>query len=78
MSLAFLFIKECNWCEASEERVFTDSWTGLELCLRCLGTVADYVTNSPGSEGDNLKDELLFRAGDLRPWYAEDDEEELV
>jgi hypothetical protein len=72
----FVFLHECGWCKRDEERLFTDSWTGVELCLACLGRVSDYVTNSPASEGDNLPEELLIRAGDLRPWYMEDDDEE--
>lgn len=51
-----VFLRECENCGASEERTFTDSWTGLELCLQCLAPVIGYVTNSPASEGrDNLK-----------------------
>lgn len=61
MSLAVLFIKTCDHCDASEERIFTDSWTGTDLCLSCLDVVARYVTNSPCSEGDNLQDELKAR-----------------
>lgn len=49
-----LFLEECNACGALEERVFTDSWTGKEICAACLGYVLDYVTNSPASEGDNF------------------------
>lgn len=50
-----LFMDECQACGALEERVFNDSWTGLELCCECLGEVINDVTNSPCSEGDNLK-----------------------
>lgn len=49
-----LFMDECDACGALEERVFTDSWTGKELCAECLGTIINEVTNSPCSEGDNL------------------------
>lgn len=56
-----LFYKTCAHCDNDEERVFTDSWTGMDLCLSCLDTVARYVTNSPASEGDNLKYELRKR-----------------
>ena len=73
----WVFLHECSWCKNDEERLFNDSWTGMELCLNCLGRVADYVTNSPASEGDNLPIELMARAGDMRPWY-EDDEEEVA
>lgn len=49
-----LFMEECEACGALEERVFNDSWTGVELCAGCLGEVINNVTNSPCSEGDNL------------------------
>lgn len=55
----------CDNCEAVEERVFTDTETGTELCLECLGKVAAHVTNSPRSEGDNLG-EVLELLGS--PW----------
>lgn len=51
--------RECSHCQVTEERVFTDSWTGKELCLACIIAVAPYVTNSPASEGDNLETELV-------------------
>jgi hypothetical protein len=57
-----LFMDDCNACGALEERVFTDSWTGRELCAECLGTIINEVTNSPCSEGDNL-DKLLVEHG---------------
>jgi hypothetical protein len=49
-----LFMDECQVCGALEERVFEDSWTGLELCNMCLSEVINDVTMSPASEGDNL------------------------
>lgn len=54
-----LFLEECAACGALEERVFTDSWTGMELCTNCLSYVIDYVMNSPCSDGDNLKQLLI-------------------
>lgn len=57
-ALDFLFIRKCQACGSPEERVFTDSYTGVELCLGCLSEVANYVTFSPMSEGDNLKQVL--------------------
>jgi hypothetical protein len=57
-----LFLKTCQNCEGVEERLFTDSWTGLELCPMCLSPVINGTTMSPASEGDNLK-ELLKQAG---------------
>lgn len=53
--LAWLALKECDVCSRIEERLFTDSWTGLEICLSCLYPVAGNITMSPASEGDNLK-----------------------
>lgn len=50
-----LFVRTCDACAMTEERVFTDSWTGKELCLDCLLKVAPHLTNSPGTEGDNLE-----------------------
>ena len=71
-----VFLNECSWCKNLEERTFTDNWTGIELCLQCLGRVADYVTMSPGYEEDNLEIELLTRAGDLRSWDEDDDDDD--
>jgi hypothetical protein len=50
-----LFLHDCDHCQGTEERVFVDSWTGLELCAMCLREVINSVTMSPASEGDNLK-----------------------
>lgn len=55
--------RDCDWCQSTEERLFTDSWTGLELCLSCL-SIVDYITNSPASEGDNLEALLNEMAGE--------------
>jgi hypothetical protein len=49
-----LLLKTCDNCEGVEERVFTDSWTGKELCSMCLVGIINQVTMSPASEGDNL------------------------
>lgn len=46
---------ECGNCGNFEERTFRDSWTGMDLCLMCLAPIANQITNSPDSEGDNLK-----------------------
>lgn len=54
-----LFYEECDACGCQEERVFTDSWTGKELCAACLGTIINDVTNSPCTEGDNLEKLLV-------------------
>jgi len=53
-----MFTKTCDGCAQEEERVFVDSWTGLELCTGCLGAVVDKVSCAPHSAGDNLR-ELL-------------------
>lgn len=68
-----LFLDECCVCGSMEERVFTDSWTGKELCAACLGKIIDEVTNSPCSEGDNLI-KLLFEHGLFDPEDADDGE----
>ena len=46
---------ECDHCGGREERVFRDSWTGKQLCLVCLAPIANDLTSSPGTEGDNLE-----------------------
>ena len=56
-----LFLHDCDACGFSEERVFTDSYTGMALCLDCLGKVFNGTTNSPASDTDNLP-ELLREA----------------
>jgi hypothetical protein len=53
-----LLLKSCDACDGSETRLYTDSWTGLELCTECLIAVLPSVTMSPEEEGDNLKAEL--------------------
>ena len=50
-----MFLHTSDNCEENEERVFTDSWTGLELCNTCLANVIERVTFSPYSDEDNLK-----------------------
>lgn len=54
----------CDACDMIEGRVFTDTWTGMDLCLSCLNDVAYTTTNSPEDEGDNLRDELV-KAGKI-------------
>lgn len=51
-----LLLKECQGCETSQTRLFTDSWTGMELCIECLIHVLPQTTFSPEDEGDNLRD----------------------
>lgn len=58
------FLKVCNACDGSETRLYTDSWTGLELCTECLISVLPRVTMSPDEEGDNLKEELRDHLGE--------------
>lgn len=60
MGWAMLFLHDCDSCGFAEERVFTDSYTAMTLCMGCLGKVMDETTNSPASEGDNLR--TLLRA----------------
>lgn len=62
--LAWLAFKNCNVCDGLEERLFTDSWTGLEICLSCLYPVVGEIAMSPASEGDNLRDLLDFGVDD--------------
>ena len=64
MGWGMLFLHDCMACGFAEERTFTDSYTGIELCLSCLGKVVNQTTNSPASEGDNLTDVLSAELGD--------------
>lgn len=45
----------CDVCGQIEERLWVDTWTGLQACMGCLGPVIDRITNSPASEGDNIE-----------------------
>lgn len=51
--LMLTLLTPCDVCHSPEERLFRDTWTGLELCIGCLVGVIEDVTLSP-SEGDNL------------------------
>lgn len=53
-----MMMRECDCCGVPEERVFRDSYTGMSLCLACVISVAPRVTNSPFTDGDNLRKEL--------------------
>ena len=73
--LMSLLLKECEACGGCETRLYTDSWTGLELCTECLIAVLPRVTMSPEEEGDNLKKELrLHLDGPLAIEPEKDDE----
>lgn len=56
--MPLVLLEECSVCDASEERVFTDSFTGKEVCIECLAPVIRQITNSPQTENDNLADLL--------------------
>lgn len=60
MVRALILLRDCENCGASEERVFVDSWTGMELCASCLSPIIGALACSPASDGDNLN-ELLRR-----------------
>lgn len=60
-NLGYLFMKKCDNCGHMEERVFTDSWTGIDVCLSCLYEVVGNVNMSPASEKDNLHALLIER-----------------
>jgi hypothetical protein len=66
-----LFYEECDACGAYEERTFTDSWTGTELCNSCLYEIIGDLTNSPCSERDNLRKLLIDH--DLMDYEKEDE-----
>jgi hypothetical protein len=57
-SLARHFASRCDSCGSLEDRVFRDSWSGMEVCGTCLSRVLPEVTLDPAGEGDNLR-ELL-------------------
>lgn len=63
MGLLMTLLRECEQCDVPEERLFTDSYTGMELCLGCLSPIASQITNSPESEGDNLAE--LLNEGEI-------------
>lgn len=68
----FVLLHDCDACESSVERTFTDNWTGKELCLDCLSEVVGEITMSPGYDGDNLLRLLIERE------LITDDKEKLV
>lgn len=55
----FILTEHCDVCDDNYcERVYRDSWTGLDMCLECLYNNPDLigsVTCSPQDEGDNLE-----------------------
>jgi hypothetical protein len=61
-----LFTENCDICGGGHERVFRDTWTGIELCLMCLtqDNLLMRVTMSPASEGDNFVEQLRESHGD--------------
>lgn len=61
--VVFGVLYECDWCDGYEERVFTDSTTGMDLCLECLSKTAPHITMSPSETGDNLRDALTKHVG---------------
>jgi hypothetical protein len=50
-----VLLRICDNCQRSEERTFTDTYTGLELCVMCLAPIINQVALSPQSEDDNLE-----------------------
>ena len=72
MGWGLLLLKDCDACGGCETRLFTDSWTGLELCCECLLKVLPSTTMSPEEEGDNLKAELRAALGDALACEAVD------
>lgn len=69
--MGFSLMKRCESCDSREERVFTDSWMGLDLCPTCLAGVINQVTMSPATEGDNLKALLDAADEDGTAWLAQ-------
>jgi hypothetical protein len=59
---ALVLLKTCYACGLSCERVFTDSWTGLEVCPECLAQVINDVNLDcqTGARKDDFQD--LLRA----------------
>lgn len=51
----FAIGRECDNCAGFEERTFRDSYSGVNLCLKCLSEVVDRINLSPSQDGDNLK-----------------------
>lgn len=52
-----VFLKTCEACGMSCERIFTDSWTGLEVCPECLAQVINDVNLDcqTGERSDDLR-----------------------
>ena len=59
-----MIMRDCDCCGVPEERLLKDSFTGMCLCLACVISVAPRVTNSPYTDGDNLRKELENMHGD--------------
>lgn len=53
--MTLIFRYDCAACGDSVQRIFTDSYTGTQLCLHCLQAVAPEITDSPATEPDSLK-----------------------
>lgn len=49
------YLHECCVCHDHQERVYTDSWTGSQVCSVCLLPVLKDITRRP-SRGDNFRD----------------------
>lgn len=71
--VGILLLHECDACGSTQTRVFTDSWTGKELCLECLSIVARHITMSPDDEGDNLEEVLSLH---IDSGEADDEDDE--
>ena len=71
--MKLMFLHDCQICESSEERIFTDSYTGLEACLECLLAIGPETALSPASEGDNLRKLAKKRKAEFFDDEDEDD-----
>lgn len=48
-------LNTCDACGDDTERTFSDSWTGMELCVHCLRNIIEDVTTTPSCD-DNLRE----------------------
>lgn len=51
-----MFLHDCQGCESTVERIFTDSWSGKELCVECLEQILPNLLLSPASDRDNMEE----------------------
>ena len=64
-------MRDCTNCGCPEERLFRDSYTGVDLCISCLAPIIGLINMTPSEGGDNLKQ--LLMEDDIDPLNDNDD-----